>query len=161
MSTFRLATFWAAALWLGAAVMPAAARADTDACKLLSPAEVGTAVGAPVGPGEYVTPGFVKTCTWRASGSSDVKFVTLELQTTATYDGGKQMANQLAAMGKRATMQAAGIGVDSYYFVLGDQVGLLVKTASVAFKLAVYATLPVDRKEGMELGMAKLAAARL
>ena len=41
----------AAAFMFCAAAMPAVARADTDACTLLTPAEVGAAVGVAVGAG--------------------------------------------------------------------------------------------------------------
>lgn len=161
MNTFRLGALCAAPLWLCAAAMPSAAQAATDACTVLTPAQVGAAVGASVAAGKHVTPTFVKTCTWVASGSSKVKFVTLYLQTAAAYDGGKQMASQMAAVGKGAAVKPARVGEDGYYFVAGDQVGLLVKKGSVSFKVAVYATLPVANKEAMELTLAKEALAKL
>ena len=58
-------------------------------------------------------------------------------------------------------MEPAGVGEDSYYFVAGDQVGLLVKKGSIAFKVAVYAILPVKNKEAMELNLAKEVLAKL
>ncbi|MGA8050984.1 MAG: hypothetical protein WCA09_12495 [Burkholderiales bacterium] len=87
--------------------------------------------------------------------------MTLYLQTAAAYDGGKRMAGQMAAAGKGAAMKPASVGEDGYYFVVGDQVGLLVKKGSISFKVAVYATLPVDKKEAMELTLAKEALAKL
>jgi hypothetical protein len=158
MNTFRLGALCAAPLWLYAAAIPLAARADTDACTVLTPAQVGAAVGASVGAGKHVTPTFVRTCTWTASGSSKVKYVTLYMQTAAAYDGGKQLASR---MSRGATVKPASVGEDGYYFVAGDQVGLLVKKGSVSFKVAVYATLPVDKKEAMELTLAKEALAKL
>jgi hypothetical protein len=162
MSPFRLRALCAVPFWLFAAAMPSAARADTDACTLLTPAQVGAAVGASVGKGEHVTPTFVKTCTWTPSGKSNVKAVTLNLQTAATYDGGKQMARQMAAASKgKGAVKPASVGEDGYYFVAGDQVGLLVKKAGVSFKVTVYAKLPVDKKEAMELTLAKEVLAKL
>jgi len=161
MSTFRLGAFCAVSFWLCAATMPSAARADTDACTLLTPAQVGAAVGVSVADGKHVTPTYVKTCTWVASGNSNVKSVTLFLQTAAAYDGGKQMARQMAAAGKGGAVKPASVGEDGYYFVAGDQVGLLVKKGGVSFKVAVYATLPVDKKEAMELTLAKEVLAKL
>lgn len=159
MNTGHLATFCAASLLSCAAALPTAARADTDACTVLTPAQVGAAAGVPVSAGKHVTPAFVKTCTWSASGSSDVKFVTLYLQTAAAYDGGKQMASQMAAGG--ASVAPATVGDDGYYFIAGSQVGLLVKKGDVSFKVTVYATLPVARKEAMELALAQEALAKL
>ena len=144
-----------AAYLLCAAVAPGAAQADTDACALLTPAQVRAAVGVTVGKGEHVTPTYVKTCTWRASGSSSVKFVTLHLQSSAAYDGGKQMAQRMAALSKGGAVKSASVGDDGYYFVAGTQVGLLVKKGGVSFKVAVYATLPVGKKEAMELSLAR------
>ncbi len=162
MSTCRLGALSTASFFLfWAAAMPSTAHADTDACMVLTPAQVGAAVGVPVGAGPHVTPTFVKTCTWSASGSSNVKFVTLFLQTAAAYDGGKQMASQMAAAGKGAAVKPAAVGDEGYYFVAGDQVGLLVKKGSVSFKVAVYATLPVNAKEAMEMTLAKEALAKL
>jgi hypothetical protein len=161
MSTLRFSAWCAATLWLCAAARPAAAQGDTDACTLLTPAQVSAAVGVAVAAGAHVTPTFVQTCTWTASGSSNVKFVTLSLQTTAEYDGGKQMAGAMAGGAKGTAMKAASIGEDGYYFVLGNQVGLLVKQGTVSFKVAVYATLPVENKEAMELTLAKEVLAKL
>jgi hypothetical protein len=158
MRTFRLGALCAVSFWL---VVPSTAQADTDACTLLTPAQVGAAVGATVTEGIHTTPTYVKTCTWNASGNSDVKFVTLNLQTAAAYDGGKQQANQMAALAKGAAMKAASVGEDAYYFVAVDQVGLLVKKGGISFKVAVYAKLPVEKKEAMEMTLAKQVLLKL
>ncbi len=158
MSNFRVGAFTAPFL-LCAAALPSAARADTDACTVLTPAQVGTAVGVPVAAGTHVTPTFVKTCTWTGPGSSKVRAVTLYMQTVAAYDGGKQMATRMAAAG--AAVKSVAVGDDAYYFVTGEQAGLLVKKGSVSFKVSVYAKLPVEEKEAMELTLAKEALAHL
>lgn len=132
MSTYRFGTMCAVAFGLGVAAMPWTAFAATDACTLLTPAQI-----------------------------SSVKFVTLYLQTAASYGDGKQMASQMATMGKGAAMTPASVGDDGYYFVVGSQVGLLVKKGRVAFKVAVYATLPVQQKEAMELKLARDVLAKL
>ena len=161
MSTFRLGALFAAPFFLCAAAMPSAALADTDACTLLTPAQVGAAVGVKVANGTHVTSNYVKTCTWTPSANSSVRAVTLFLQTAAAYDGGKRMAQQMAAGAKGSAVKSAGVGEDGYYFVAGDQVGLLVKKGGVSFKVAVYATLPVDKKEAMELTLAKEVLGKL
>jgi len=155
MNTFRLGALCAVMFWMCTAAMLSAAQTDTDACTLLTPAQVGAAVGVSVVDGKHVTPTYVKTCTWAASGKSDVKFVTLYLQTAAAYDGGKKMAGQMLTAGKGGEVKPVSVGEDGYYFVAGDQVGLLVKKGGISFKVAVYATLPVDKKEAMELTLAK------
>ena len=161
MRRARFGAVSAALFSLCAAAMPPAARADTDACKLLTAAQVGAAVGVPVGAGTHVTPTFVKTCTWTPSGNSSVKAVTLYMQTAAAYDGGKRMAAEMAAASKGGAVKHASVGDDAYYFVAGTQVGLLVKKGGVSFKTTVYATLPVDKKEAMELKLAKAVLPKL
>jgi len=162
MSTLRLGVLCAVPFWLGAVAVPAVAQADSDACAVLTAAQVGAAVGTAVHDGQYVTPTFKRTCTWTTDGKTDVKFVTLLLQTDTAYDGGKQMAAMMAgASGGKGKLESAGVGDDSYYFVAGTQVGLMVKKGTMSFKVAVYATLPVAKKEAMELALAKEVLAKL
>jgi hypothetical protein len=162
MSTLRFGVLCAVPFWLSMAATPAAAQADstTDACTVLTPAQVSAVVGVSVGPGQHVTPTFVKTCTWTAPGDTTIAAVTLYMQSAADYDGGKQMAGMMVASSGAAALKSGGVGDDSYYFVAGTQVGLLVKKGSVSFKVAVYARLPVERKEAMELALAKAALAK-
>ena len=136
--------------------LPLAAHAETDACTLLTPAQVGAAVGTAVGEGTHVTPNFVKTCTWTPSAKTKVVAVTLNLQTATAYDGGKGHATMAAAMDSKAVaIKPASVGDDAYYSVTGDQAMLFVKRGANAFKVSVYAKLPVDEKEAMELKLAK------
>lgn len=161
MNPFRLRECRLAVLGWVVAMLPMAARADVDACKLLTAAQVGAAIGEAVGNGAYVTPTFVKTCTWTPAARSKVKAVTLYTQTAGIYDGGKHMSERMVAMGKGAAITPVSLGDDAYYFVAGSQVGLLVKKGGVSFKVAVYATLPVAQKEALELALAKQVLASL
>jgi len=147
-----------AALAVSAIWLPSFA-ADTDACTLLTTAQVSAAVGFSVSGGTHVTPTFVRTCTWTGSNSSGAQFVTLNLQTGTFFDGAKRQANLATAAG--AGVKAAGVGDDSYYLVEGTQVALWVKKGSNAFKVAVYKQIPVDQKEGMELTLAKEVVPKL
>jgi hypothetical protein len=145
-----------------AAVLPLMAHAETDACTLLTPAQVAAAVGGAVSDGTHVTPTFVKTCTWTPSGKSKLNSVTLNLQTAAFYDGGKRQATiGAAAVGKGTEVKPASVGDDAYYFVTGDQAALFVKKGAVSFKVAVYARIPPQEKEAMELKLAKEVVAKL
>lgn len=155
MNTRHLGILITASVLLGVAAMPSAARTDTDACTLLTPTQVGRAIGTAVAAGTHVTPTFVKTCTWTAPE----RIVTLYLQTVTAYDGGKQMATRMTAMG--AGVKPVAVGDDAYYFVTKDQAELLVKHGGVAFKVSVYAKIPLEQKEAMELTLAKEALAKL
>src|SRR5258708_4111223 len=146
----RIASPWCAA------VLPLMAHAETDACTLLTPVQVAAVVGGTVSEGTHVTPTFVKTCTWTPSGKSKLGSVTLNLQTAAFYDGGKRQATMAAAAGGKGTgIKPASVGDDAYYFVIGDQPALFVKKGAASFKVAVYARIPAEEKEAMELKLAK------
>jgi hypothetical protein len=131
---------------------------------MLTSSEISGAVGVPVATGSHVTPTYVKTCTWNpASSGSAIKAVTVFLQTAGAYDSGKQQITtaRMAAGANGTSLKPAAVGDDAYYFVAGDQVGLLVKKGGLSFKVTVYATLPVDKKEAMELMLAKAVVAKL
>src|SRR5690242_15399245 len=80
----------ACALFAGPIAIPA--QADTDACSLITAGQVSAAAGFAVGPGSHVTPTFVKTCTWNATGAGGVQTVTLNLQAGSFFDGAKRTA---------------------------------------------------------------------
>jgi hypothetical protein len=141
--------------------LPLLAHAETDACTLLTPVQVAAAVGGAMSDGTHVTPTFVKTCTWTPSGNSKLGSVTLSLQTAAFYDGGKRQATMAAVAVKGAAIKPAGVGDDAYYFVTGDQPALFVKKGAVSFKVAVYAKIPAEEKEAMELKLAKEIVGKL
>ena len=150
-----------ASLWCAAA-LPLMAHADTDACTLLTPVQVAAVVGEAVSDGTQVTPTFVKTCTWTPSGKSKLSSVTLNVQTAAFYDGGKQHATMaVVGVGKGTGIKPASVGDDAYYFVTGDQSALFVKKGAVSFKVAVYAKIPAEEKEAMELKLAKEVVSKL
>src|SRR5215510_3218448 len=108
------------------AISPSAfSAAQRDACTVVTTAQVSAAVGFTVGDGTHVTPTFVKTCTWSASGGAGVQTVTLLLETGTFFDGAKRQANFATAAG--ASVKSAGVGDDSYYLVQGTNVDLWVK----------------------------------
>ena len=143
------------------ASLPLIAHAETDACTLLTPAQVAAAVGGAVGDGTHVTATFVKTCTWTPSGKSRVVSVTLNVQTAAFHDGAKRQAIMAAAAVKGNEVKPESVGDDAYYFITGDQAALFVKKGAVSFKVAVYAKLPAGEKEAMELKLARDVVAKL
>lgn len=155
----RLALLFLTVSIIGAAMVPAATAAPTgDACSLLTPAQVGAALGVSVGAGSYVTPTFKKTCTWNATTSGG-GYVTLMLQTVAGFEGGKQLG-QTASKSISLT-SISGVGDDAYYLAVGDQVGLIVKKGNAAFKVAVYAHIPVESKKAKEKTLAQQVVAGL
>jgi hypothetical protein len=139
-------------------VAAASAAPAGDACALLTPAQVGAALGAPVGAGSYITPTSKKTCTWNST-TSDGGYVTLMLQDLAGFEGGKQLGQ--SASNDLSVTSISGVGDDAYYLALGGQVGLIVKKGNVAFKVAVYAHVTVESKEAKEKTLAQQVLAGL
>jgi hypothetical protein len=134
------------------------AAAPGDACALLNSAQVGAALGVPVGAGTYVTPTFTKTCTWTATTSGGGT-VTLNLQNLDQYAGGKK----LASYGKSVSANPiGGIGDEAYYFGSDKLVSLAVKKGGGAFKVAVYAhDLPIEKQQAVEKALALQVASQL
>ena len=89
--TFKLAAV--AIVALGAAALSSPASAANDACTLLTPAEVGAALGTAAGAGEPITPTDHKVCTWKATDGHS--WVTLMLQTPGAFDSGKSLSKRL------------------------------------------------------------------
>jgi hypothetical protein len=144
---------------LCAAFAPFTTYADTDACSLLTPSQVSAVIGVPVDSGEHVTSTFVKTCTWKPTGGSDIRAVTVNLQTSAFYDGAKQKASNAAALG--LSMRPAPVGDDGFVETVGEMSTLWFKKGAVALKVNVYAKRTPDALQALELALAKQAAQAL
>ena len=130
-----------------------------DACALLTPAQVGAALGAPVAAGTYVTPTFKKTCTWQSTTEGG-GYVTLMLQDAGSYQSGRQLG-ATAANAQMVVTSISGVGDDAYYLAVGDQVGLIVKKGNIAFKVAVYVHIPVESKQAKEKTLAQQVVSNL
>ena len=133
---------------------PRAHTAPGDACSLLTPAQIKSATGADVIPGVAGSP---KLCQWNASmaPTAVVNFVTLVLQDPNFFANGKNVP------APAIVTPVSGVGDDAYFVAVRDQVGLVVKKGSSAFKVAVYAKLPNDQKETMEKKLAMQIASQL
>jgi hypothetical protein len=148
--TFLAAHFlFAAAL---ASCSTAFAQSSSDACSLLTAAQVSSAVGAQVGAGAWVTPTFKATCTWTAPG----KIVTLMTESTSTFQSGKTPISPMMQI-----VPAPGIGDDAYYVVESTIVMLYTRKGTVAFKTSIYSKLPIATLESMESKLAQQVAGEL
>jgi hypothetical protein len=145
-----------AAAALATALAPAAHAAPSDACALLTPAQVGAALGAPVEAGKPITPTDHKVCTW-AGGKAG--FVTLMLQTAQSFDAARRQAPDLA--GAVSVTPVSGLGDGAMFVGMGDNTGLVVKKGAVSFKVAVYQHTTIDKKQAAEKILAAQALAKL
>jgi hypothetical protein len=135
-----------------ATALPTSAQSASDACSLLTQAQVSAAVGAQVGAGTYVTPSFKATCTWTVTG----KIVTLMTENVNAFQAGKKPLSPAMQI-----VPAAGIGDDAYYVVTGTFVSLQTQKGNAAFKTTVYSKLPIATLESMESTLAKQVASEL
>jgi hypothetical protein len=142
-----------------AAAQSASAAPPDDACALLTDAQVSAALSAPVGAGSYQMPKFKKTCTWNSTGDAakGAKSVVLMLEGLDAYQAGKATRQSKTT----SVTPISGIGDDAYYLAVGSNVGLIVKKHNVAFKVAVYSTLPVEKKQTMEKALAQQIVSKL
>jgi hypothetical protein len=131
----------------------------TDACGLLTPAQVGSVVGLTMKPGTHPAPTFLRTCTWEPStGPTDtIKYVTFFLQSTDGYDAAKKM---LSSGENMKEIPVSGVGDDAYYSAVGGITSLIGRKGKTAFKVAIYATLPSEKTETMEKALALQALAK-
>ena len=142
-----------AAMGAGVAAAPAMAAPAADACALLTPEQVGDAVGAKVGEGTYPAPGFTKTCTWVTKGI----IVTLMLQAADVFEKGKT-----PPVPSIEVTSASGVGDDAYYVTVGEIVALEVKKRSAAFKMTIYSSsMPLDKRKAGEKTLAQQALSKL
>jgi hypothetical protein len=150
----------AAVILFGTAAAPAvnAAPAD-DACSLLTQAQVGAALGIAVGAGSYQSPSFKKTCTWNATGNAQkgAKYVALMVEGADAFLAGKRPG----PMKTNSIKSVSGIGNDAYYLTVSTNVGLNVKKGNVAFKVAVFGDLPIEKKQAMEKTLAQQVVSKL
>jgi hypothetical protein len=136
-------SFLASLVILAAAVPTYAAPSASDACSLLTQAQVTSALGASVGAGAWVAPTFKTTCTWRAAPGGG--YVTLMMEGLDAFQSGK-----VAYVKTIVITPVSGIGDDAYYLAVGSNVGLIVKKGTAAFKVAVYGQESLDQKEAIE-----------
>ena len=133
--------------------------APTDACAVLTQAQVTAAVGVSVQAGTHVNQTFTKTCTWTPANPGEVKAVTLNLQTAQEYDGGKAKLEKVKTLmpNPPKTTAVTGIGDDAYLLEFPNITSLFVKKGSNAFKLVIYGAMPAAKAEGIEKGLATQA----
>jgi hypothetical protein len=159
LSKISLGAVIATIFVVGAATAPLTnAASPDDACSLLTQAQVTAALSVSVGAGSYQTPTFKKTCTWNATSdvTKGAKYVTLVLEGLDAYQAGK-----LAPVKTIVVTSISGIGDDAYYLAVSSNVGLIVKKGDIAFKVAAYGDLPIEKKQAMEKTLAQQVVSKL
>lgn len=152
------------------AVAPSATAAPpTDACSLLTQAEISAVVGVQVGPGSHIAPTSSKMCQWAPPGGATVEFanVLLTLESAASWQSAKAMLQAVAnapnnnKKGGITMTPISGIGDDALYSSVGNYTKLIVKKGDAVFQLVITSKAPIEKKREMEKALASKVLAKL
>jgi hypothetical protein len=152
-----------------AAIPTANAAPPSDACSLLTKAQITAVVGISVADGSH-PPGFSKMCVWSPASSQEQgsQSVTLNIESAASYQAAKSMLeavvnspkNQSAE--KSITMsQVSGLGDDAIFSSVGSYTKLIVKKGDTVFQIVVYSGGTIEKKRDGEKALAADVLSRL
>jgi len=130
----------------------------TDACSLLTPAQVSAALGVSVGAGQRLVPTSPLLCTWEQTGASGPN----SKKVMASIIRIDQFAHEKTPLQGITETQASGIGDEAHYMTTpGFGTGLSVKKGNYAFKIRVNGGFSLDQTEAIEKKLAQDALAKL
>jgi hypothetical protein len=104
----------------------------SDACALLTAAQVSSALGAVVGPGQPIMPNHTTLCTWREQGvpAGTERNITVSLMTVKSFDNGKTPMTGITKT------PVSGVGDDAYFIEpRGMAAGLSVRKGDICFQV--------------------------
>jgi hypothetical protein len=156
-----VAAFWLVVLGSARLVQ---AVPPTDACSLLTSAEVSAALGVSVGAGEKILPNSTALCGWEVPGEKnlDRKRVLLSIYTQIGGLTPVQRFNAAKTPIKGITKEGVdGVGDDAIFATTpGLGTGLIFRKGNAAFDLRVYG-FPLDRLKAKEKALAQDVLAKL
>jgi hypothetical protein len=129
----------------------------SDACALLTTAEVSAALGTTVEAGKRVIQSSPRVCGWAPPGGPQIdgKKLTLTLMTLQSFETGKKPAEGIEKT------PLTGVGDDAIYIVTkGFGAALNVKKGSSAFQLRVGGFKP-DQEKAIEKALAVQVLAKM
>jgi hypothetical protein len=138
--TKTLAVIIGTVLTIHAGISAATAGTTSDACSLLTPAQVSAVLGVSVGAGEHI-PG-PEMCGWSQPGDtshSGKRVVLTIFGPMGKSTPADRFANGKTPVPRITKTPASGIGDDAYYITTpGMGTGLNVKRGSSVFQIRVY-----------------------
>jgi hypothetical protein len=136
----------------------------TDACSLLTPAEVSAVLGVSVGAGEKVSPTSTAICGWQVPGEKrmDRKRVVLSIYTQMGSRTPVQRFEAAKTPIQGITKEpVSGVGDDAIFATTpGLGSGLIFRKGDAAFDLRVYG-FPVDQLKAKAKALAQDVLAKL
>lgn len=153
MTRLRISVAVAAFVFVVGVPRVLVAAPPTDACSLVTAAQVSAALGVPIGAGERIVPSSPKLCGFGGAGAA--KRVVTAIITPDMFDHEKHPLQGIKEE------QLSGFGDDAHYMTTpGFGTGLSVKKGSFAFKVRVYG-FPVEQVEQKEKTLAQEILAKL
>lgn len=142
----------------------ASAAPPTDACSLLTPAEVSAVLGVSVGAGGKIAPNSTALCGWDVPGEKrlDRKRVVLSIYTQmGTLTPMQRFNNAMTPVTGITKVPVTGVG-DAALFATtpGLGTGLIFRKGDAAFDLRVYG-FPLDQLQAKEKALAQDVLAKL
>jgi hypothetical protein len=154
----------AVVLFAAGAARTTFAAPPTDACSLLTSAQVTAVLGVPVGAGEKIVPNSTAMCGWEVPGQKafDRKRVVLSIYTQMGSLTPIQRFNNAKIPIKGITkVPVSGVGDDAIFATTpGLGTGLIFRKGDAAFDLRVYG-FSVDQLEAKEKALAADVIAKL
>lgn len=136
----------------------------SDACSLLTQAQVSAVLGVPVGAGQKLLPNSAALCGWEVPGQKgmDRKRVVLSIYTQIGSLTPVQRFNAAKTPIKGITKEpTSGVGDDAVFVTTpGFGTGLIFRKGDAAFDLRAYG-FPLDQVEAKEKILAKDVLAKL
>jgi|GEM_PF-299043 len=130
----------------------------TDACSLLTPAQVSAVLGVSVGAGQKILPNSTAMCGWEVPGQQrmDRKRVVLSIYTQIGSLTPIQRFNYAKTPIKGITkVPVSGVGDDALFVTTpGFGTGLIFRKGDAAFDLRAYG-FPLDQVEAKEKALAQ------
>lgn len=141
-----------------------AASPPTDACSLLTPAEVSAVLGVSVGAGEKIVPNNTALCGWDVTGGErlDRKRVVLSIYTQmGSLTPMQRFNNAMTPVRGITKVPVTGVGDGALFATTpGLGTGLIFRKGNAAFDLRVYG-FPLDQLEVKEKVLAANVLAKL
>ncbi len=142
----------------------ACAAPSTDACSLLTAAQISAVLGVSVGPGEKIVPTSASLCGWEVPGQKglDRKRVVLSIYTQMGSATPVQRFNRAKTPIQGITKEpVAGVGDDAIFAATpGFGTGLIFRKGDAAFDLRVYG-FPIDQIKAKEKKLADCVIQKL
>jgi len=131
----------------------------SDACSVLTPAEVSAVIAAPIDAGKHIPASSTVMCSWSESGATGETAVKVVLNFTSLVSFQRE---KTATTPNIILTPASGVGDEAFYVTTEFGTSLYVRKGNTAIACGVHdKSLPTDQLMAKEKALGLEAAARL